>query len=129
MACRLPGDVTTPAELWELCSRTRSGWSEIPKDRFNADGFFHPNPQKLGCFNNRGAHFLSQNLAAFDAPFFNITAAEATAMDPQQRIALECAFEAMESAGIPKESVAGQQVGVFAGGSFSDYDLANLRDL
>ena len=129
MACRLPGDVTTPAELWELCSRTRSGWSEIPKDRFDADGFYHPNPQKLGAFNNKGAHFLSQDLGVFDAPFFNITQAEATAMDPQQRIALECTFEALESAGLPKESIAGQSVGVFAGGSFADYELNNLRDL
>ncbi|KAL9087951.1 MAG: hypothetical protein Q9159_003393 [Coniocarpon cinnabarinum] len=129
MACRLPGDVTTPAELWELCSRNRSGWSEIPKDRFSAEGFFHPNPQKLGAFNCKGAHFLSQDLAIFDAPFFNITAAEATAMDPQQRLALECTFEALESAGIPRESISGQPVGVFAGGSFADYELANLRDL
>ena len=129
MACRLPGDVTTPAELWELCSRSRSGWSEIPKDRFNAASFYHPNPQKLGSFNNKGAHFLSQDLAVFDAPFFSITAAEATAMDPQQRIALECTFEALESAGIPKESIMGQPVGVFAGGSFADYEVNNLRDL
>ena len=129
MACRLPGDVTTPAELWELCSRSRSGWSEIPKNRFNAEGFYHPNSQKIGAFNSKGAHFLSQDLAVFDAPFFNITAAEATAMDPQQRIALECTFEALEAAGITKESIAGQPVGVFAGGSYADYELNSLRDL
>ncbi|KAL9110633.1 MAG: hypothetical protein Q9227_004810 [Pyrenula ochraceoflavens] len=129
MACRLPGDVTSPAGLWELCARKRSGWSKIPADRFNAEAFYHPNPQKLGSFNNIGAHFLSSNIAAFDAPFFSVTAAEATAMDPQQRLALECTFEALESAGIPKEEFASQNVGVFAGGSFADYDINNVRDL
>ena len=129
MACRLPGEVTTPVGLWELCARRRSGWSAVPPNRFNSEVFYHPNPQKLGAFNIKGAHFLSNDVAAFDAPFFNLTAAEATAMDPQQRLALECTFEALESAGIPKEALAGRSVGVFAGGSWADYEINNMRDL
>ena len=99
MSCRLPGNIATPDEFWELCSRARSGWSEIPKERFEDAGFHHPNPGKSGCFNAAGGHFLKEDLGLFDAPFFSLTAQEATSMDPQQRILLECTFEALDSAG------------------------------
>lgn len=73
MACRLPGNVSTPDEFWELCSRARSGWSEIPKERFEAASFYHPNQGKSGCFNAIGGNFLKEDVAKFDAPFFNLT--------------------------------------------------------
>ncbi|KAG0161375.1 hypothetical protein PDIDSM_8909 [Penicillium digitatum] len=128
-ACRLPGQVTSPSDLWELCTRARSGWSPIPKERFSVEAFQHPNPSKVGSFNPKGGYFLDEDIARFDAPFFNLTVQEATSMDPQQRLLLECAFEALESAGIPKENFARQKVGVFAGGNFSDYELNNVRDI
>lgn len=126
--CRLSGHVTSAEDLWELCSRGRSGWSEMPASRFSKDAYHHPNPSKKGCFNPVGGYFLQEDLACFDAPFFNVTAQEARAMDPQQRLLLECAFEALENAGIPKESAAGKDIGVFVGGSFPDYELNNCRD-
>jgi Polyketide synthase modules and related proteins len=128
-ACRLPGQVTSPNDLWELCTRARSGWSPIPKNRFSIEAFRHPNPSKVGSFNPKGGYFLDEDVAHFDAPFFNLTVQEATSMDPQQRLLLECAYEALESAGIPKENLARRNVGVFAGGSFSDYELNNIRDI
>lgn len=128
MSCRLPGDVTTPEKLWELCSRARTGWSEIPADRWNSSAFRHPNPSKKGCYNPTGGHFLTEDVGLFDAPFFNITAQEATSMDPQHRLLLECTYEALDSAGIPKEQIAGQPVGVFVGDSFADYEINNVRD-
>ncbi|KAL1636209.1 Type I Iterative PKS [Diplodia intermedia] len=128
MSCRLPGDVSTLEEFWRLMSRARSGWSEIPKDRFTKDAYWHPNPEKKGCFNNAGGYFLSQDLACFDAPFFNITSQEAQSLDPQQRILLECTYEALENSGLPKESIVGKNTGVFVGGATSDYRLGNLRD-
>ncbi|KAJ5265956.1 hypothetical protein N7524_006974 [Penicillium chrysogenum] len=128
-ACRLPGQVTSPSDLWELCTRARSGWSPIPRDRFSVEAFHHPNPSKVGSFNPKGGYFLDEDIARFDAPFFNLTVQEATSMDPQQRLLLECAYEALESAGIPKESIARRNVGVFAGGNFSDYELNNVRDV
>lgn len=128
-ACRLPGQVTSPNDLWELCTRARSGWSPIPKDRFSVEAFHHPNPSKVGSFNPKGGYFLDEDIARFDAPFFNITLQEATSMDPQQRLLLECTFEALESAGIPKENLARQSVGVFAGSNFPDYELNNVRDM
>lgn len=128
MGCRLPGDVSSPEEFWELCSRARSGWSEIPKSRFNHAAFHHPNPDKLGCYNPKGGHFLKEDLDLFDAPFFNITEKEAISMDPQQRLLLECTFEALENAGIPKQSLSRKNVAVYVGGSFADYELNNVRD-
>lgn len=80
MSCRLPGDVSTLDDFWTLMSRARSGWSEIPKDRFSKEAYWHPNPEKKGCFNSTGGYFLKQDISKFDAPFFNMTQAEAQAM-------------------------------------------------
>lgn len=128
MSCRLPGNVTTPDEFWGLLSRARDGWSKIPKERFDTSAFQHPNPGKNGCFNAAGGNFLKEDLGLFDAPFFGLTAQEATSMDPQQRILLECTFEALDSAGIPKHEIVGKEVGVFVGGTFSEYEAQLFQD-
>jgi acyl transferase domain-containing protein len=128
MACRMPGNVATPAEFWELCTRARSGWTEIPKTRFDNTRFHHPNPGKGGTLNPIGGNFLNVDLAAFDAPFFGLTEKEAISMDPQQRLLLECTFEALENAGIPKHTIVGKNVGVFIGGSFPEYESHLFRD-
>jgi hypothetical protein len=128
MSCRFPGNVSTPDEFWELCARARTGFTEIPKDRFDKNRFFHPNPGKGGTTNARGGNFLQADLTAFDAPFFSFTAQEATSLDPQQRLLLECTFEALESAGIPKHSIVGKNIGCFVGGSFSEYEADLFRD-
>lgn len=128
MACRFPGNVSTPDEFWELLARTRTGFSEIPKDRFDSNRFVHPNPGKSGTTNAQGGNFLQADLKAFDAPFFSFTAQEATSLDPQQRLLLECTFEALESAGIPKHSIVGKDVGCFVGGTFSEYEADLFRD-
>jgi acyl transferase domain-containing protein len=124
----MPGNVSTPAEFWELCTRARSGWSEIPKQRFNSARFHHPNQGKGGTLNPVGGNFLNVDLAAFDAPFFGLTEKEAISMDPQQRLLLECTFEALENAGIPKHTIVGKDVGVFVGGSFPEYESHLFRD-
>lgn len=129
MSCRLPGGASDPEEFYQLCCRARSGWCEIPADRFSKPGYHHPNPDKLGCYNPIGGSFLTEDVGLFDAPFFNITEREALSMDPQHRLILECTYEALESAGIPKHKLIGKNVGVYAGGSFTDYELNNLRDL
>ncbi|KKZ65546.1 hypothetical protein EMCG_08619 [[Emmonsia] crescens] len=128
MSCRLPGDATSPDTLWELCSRRRSGWSTIPEGRFNAASYYHPNPDRNGTFNIKGGYFLQEDIGLFDAPFFNLTKHEAESLDPQQRVMLECTYEALENGGITLESLAGDQVGVFVGASLSDYDLNNYKD-
>jgi acyl transferase domain-containing protein len=128
MACRASGNVSSAEELWELCSRARSGWSPIPAERWSQEGYFHPNASRTGTYDSEGAHFIQEDIALFDAPFFNISASEARSIDPQQRLLLECTYEALENAGVPKETIIGQNVGVFVGGSFSEYSLFCFRD-
>jgi acyl transferase domain-containing protein len=128
MSCRFPGDVSTPDEFWELLARSRTGFTSVPPSRFSAKRFFHPNPGKSGTMNARGGNFLTHDLRAFDAPFFGFTQQEAVSLDPQQRLLLECTFEALESAGIPRHEVVGTDVGVFVGGTFSEYEADLFRD-
>lgn len=117
MACRLSGDVNSPTELWNLVSQKGSTLTEIPRDRWNVDSFYHPNKDRKGTVRSiyhslpcpdsvpdnvaqmhmRGGHFLKSDLACFDAPFFSITPSEAKAMDPQQRFLLEVTYEAIEN--------------------------------
>ncbi|KAF7592121.1 hypothetical protein BBP40_000669 [Aspergillus hancockii] len=129
MSCRLPGEVTTPEELWDLCSRGRSAWSEFPESRFNASAFYHPNPDRPGSFNAKGGHFIKEDAGLFDAPFFHFTLQEARSLDPQQRMMLECVYEALENAGLATHSIARNKVGVFTGASFPDYELNNMKDV
>ncbi|KAK6068248.1 polyketide synthase [Seiridium cupressi] len=128
MSCRLPGHVATPGEFWEMLARARSGYSAIPEERFSIAPFHHPNPGKAGCANPVGGHFLDFDLESFDAPFFSLTEKEAISMDPQQRLLLEGTFEALEHAGIPKQSIVAKDVGVFIGGSFPEYESHLFRD-
>ena len=129
MACRLPGGVRSAEEFWQMCARARSGWSEMPQDRFDHGSFYHPNPAKPGAYHAKGAHFLQDDISLFDAPFFNITAQEAIALDPQQRLLLECSYEAFENGGIPNQSIIGRNVGVFIGSSTADYEHHCFKDI
>jgi acyl transferase domain-containing protein len=98
IACRFPGDAADPEKLWELISDGRSALSEkISEDRFNVDAFYHPNGEHKGTTNVRAAHLLKENPGRWDAPFFSITAQEARSLDPQQGMALEVAYEALEN--------------------------------
>jgi len=94
---RFPGDASNPDKLWELLSQGRSALTDIPQDRYNMEAFYHPHAERLGAQNFKGAHFMNRPIEAFDAPFFSITPNEAKAMDPQQRMCLEVAYEAMEN--------------------------------
>ncbi|KAF9885185.1 hypothetical protein FE257_000636 [Aspergillus nanangensis] len=128
LSCRLPGNISTPDEFWKFCCQAKSAWSEIPPSRFSADAYYHPNPDQQGSTHTKGGHFL-EDVTKFDASFFGMTADEAIATDPQQRLMLECGYEVIENAGISKLDVAGQKVGVFVAGSFSDYELNQFKDL
>jgi hypothetical protein len=123
------GAASTPDEFFEMLSRGRSAFSpEVPPERFNNASFYHPNPGKLGCINTNGASFIQQDITKFDAPFFNITELEATSLDPQQRILLECAFEALDNAGIQKHATIGKDIGVFIGAGTPEYEYDLFRD-
>ncbi|KAK3689344.1 hypothetical protein B0T22DRAFT_427611 [Podospora appendiculata] len=129
LSCRFPGDAASPSGFWELLKNGRSGFSETT-DRYNADAFYHPigGGSRQNVIPTKGGYFLKENLFVFDAAFFNITATEAMALDPRQRIALEVAYEALENAGLSLQKVAGTQTACFMGSSMSDYRDAVSRD-
>ncbi|EOD64131.1 beta-ketoacyl synthase [Amycolatopsis vancoresmycina DSM 44592] len=118
MACRFPGGVGSPEDLWELVARGADALSAPPADR----GWPHHAAVRPGGF--------LENAADFDAALFGISPREALAMDPQQRILLETAWELFERAGLDPRSVRGDRIGVFAGTNGQDYPalLADAGD-
>ena len=129
MGCRFPGDAKSPAEFYDMLLKKRSGWREVPEDRFNVDSFWHPSYERHGTVVCRGGHFLEEDVGVFDAPFFSMTQAEANAMDPQQRMLLEVTYEAMENAGLPLSNIVGSDTACFIGGFLRDYGDVTTSEL
>ena len=127
--CRFPGSANSPSRLWELLSKPRDLLTSIPKERFNAEAFYHPDGLHHGTTNVRESYFLHEDHRVFDAAFFNIKPVEAHAVDPQQRLLLETVYESLESAGIPMESLVGSQTGVYVGLMCGDYSEHLQRDV
>ncbi|ORX86871.1 ketoacyl-synt-domain-containing protein, partial [Basidiobolus meristosporus CBS 931.73] len=129
VGCRMPGGATNPSKLWSLLKEGRSAQAEVPKGRFNVEAFYHPDGDHKGTANVKTAHFLEEDPSTFDASFFSISPNEAKAMDPQQRILMEVVYEALENGGIPIESIAGTDTGVFVGLFTNDYHEMLIRDV
>ena len=122
MACRLPGGIDSPERLWEALLRGDDLVTEIPPDRWDADEYYDPQPGVPGRSVSKWGAFLD-DFAGFDSEFFGINEREATAIDPQHRLLLETSWEAMEHAGLTRETMADSLTGVFVGLTHGDYQL------
>lgn len=128
MACRFPGGATTPEAFWRLLCEGRDAVGEIPPDRWNADAFYDPDPAKPGKMVTRRGGFL-ERIDEFDNHFFGISEREAARIDPQHRMLLELAWEALEDAGLPPARLRGTKVGVFIGIAVSEYGMMLCSNL
>lgn len=118
MACRFAG-ADSPAALWEVLREGRDTTGETPRSRYNAEALYSPSPRPGTVISRRGGYL--DGVAAFDAEFFGMTESEARTVDPQHRLALTTAWEALEDAGVRASRLAGSRTGVYLGASYEDY--------
>jgi myxalamid-type polyketide synthase MxaB len=120
MGCRFPGQATDPEAYWKLLHDGVDAIGEVPPDRWDIDAYYDPDPDCPGKMYTRMGGFLNA-VDKFDAQFFGISPRETTKTDPQQRLALEISWEALENAGIDPQKLMGSQSGVFLGITNTDY--------
>ncbi|MBO4271276.1 acyltransferase domain-containing protein [Microbispora triticiradicis] len=128
IGCRLPGDAHSPDEFWDLLCDGRNTTRSLPAERWRR--YENRSPEYAAALRGAVRHgsFLS-DIEGFDAEFFGLSPREAELMDPQQRILMETAWEALENAGLPPHELAGTDAGVFMGVCTADYGGRLLEDL
>ena len=122
VGCRFPG-AKDPEAFWQLLRNGVDAITEVPKERWDIDNFYHHTPATPGKMNTRWGGFLD-DVDQFEPSFFGISPREVERMDPQQRLVLEVAWEALENAGCAPDKLAGSQTGVFM--AIGNYDYCRL---
>ncbi|KAI3401844.1 hypothetical protein diail_8222 [Diaporthe ilicicola] len=117
--CRFPGDSSRPSKLWELLSDPRDVLRKI--DRFRADNWYNKDGHHHGASNVLDSYLLAEDTRVFDAQFFSISASEAEAIDPQQRLLMETVYEALEASGSSIESLSGSNTAAYVGVMCDDF--------
>ncbi|KAH6631353.1 hypothetical protein F5144DRAFT_647905 [Chaetomium tenue] len=115
MACRLPGGIATPEDLWQLLERGGDAIGDVPDDRWSRSNIGTISDMDASC--HRGGFLQTPFINSFDISFFGISPREARRLDPAQYLMLETCWEAFERAGYTMEQLRGSQTGVFAGTS------------
>lgn len=119
IGCRFPQS-QTPEEFWQLLANGVDAVGEIPASRWDVEAYYDPDPTKPHKMSTRWGGFIDK-IEEFDPQFFGIAPREISSMDPQQRLMLEVAWEAIEDSGQQAENLAGKPVGVFVGISSQEY--------
>ncbi|OBR11662.1 Beta-ketoacyl synthase domain-containing protein [Colletotrichum higginsianum IMI 349063] len=128
MACRLPGDISSPSDLWQFLVDQKSAQGTVPAERYNIEGFYHPAANRSGSMNVPGGYFIQEDVRQFDNNFFGVNNLEATYMDPQQRKLLQVVYECLQSSGTTMESLSGSSTGVFVANFSVDFQPMQARD-
>ncbi|MER7007266.1 beta-ketoacyl synthase N-terminal-like domain-containing protein [Dactylosporangium sp. NPDC000555] len=128
MSCRFAPDLDSLDKLWAFLAAGRSSTSEMPDKRWQPYAATSPQATSILRNTTRQASFLT-DIEGFDAEFFGISPREADFLDPQQRIVLELAWEALVHAGIPPFSLRGTDTGVFVAANSNDYGRRLLEDI
>lgn len=123
-----PGFGSSVEAFWQMICQQQSAMTRVPSERFNVDGFYHRNNDRLDSISTQYGNFIRRDLATFDTVFFAISPSEAAALDPQQRILLENTYRAFENAGISLDDVRGSKTSVYVAGHPKDYETQLARD-
>ena len=127
MGCRFPGGANSPEEFWAVLRNGVDAVGEIPRTRWDVDAFHDSDPATPGKIAVNAGGFIA-DVAEFDASFFGIMRREAERMDPQHRVFLEVAIEALDHAGQTRERLSGSDTGVFIASYYNDYAMMEFAD-